>query len=183
MGWFWGFGSNGDPSKKLSPELQEYLQKERPAEYIPTSSSQPSKESRNFPQTESLSSSAANSENTKPSVPPASLFQDGRYAHLWQTYKPLVEQETDERNAAERVVKKHKEHRSSINGAALENCAVEQEALSTCFQKGDWWSVVKARASMCATQNRQFSRCYTMQAVSYTIHKTLHVILDLDLVS
>jgi hypothetical protein len=166
MGWFWGSSPNGDPTKNLAPELREYLEKERPAEYIPTSSPQSPKENFKLPRTKSPSSSADNFETTKPQVPAPSLYQDGRYAHLWKTYKPPVEQENADRNAAEQVVEKYKERRNSVNNAALENCALEQEALSTCFQKGDWWTVAKARATMCSEQNRQFSRCYTMQAVS-----------------
>ncbi|KAH8700883.1 hypothetical protein BGW36DRAFT_375181 [Talaromyces proteolyticus] len=151
MGWFWG--STPDPTKNLDPELQEYLRQETPAPYtLPDSAS-----------TTTTNPSSNNASSSPTSVP--SLFPDGRYAHLWKTYKPLAETEsTHSQAAAERVIEKFKARKDAVQDAAMENCALEHEALSTCFQKGDWWSMAKARATMCADENRKFSRCFTTQA-------------------
>lgn len=161
MGWLWGSSTPSDPTKKLDPELRDYLQQEKPATYTPTadvpsSSSSPAAN-------ESQTTSSSTTENT---VPAASLFPDGRYAHLWKTYKPLAEAEgTHTQAAAERAIDSFKRRKDTVHDAAMENCALEHESLMTCFHKGDWWTLVKAKATMCGEENRKFSRCYTTQAV------------------
>lgn len=153
MGWFWGNSGQKDPTKQLDPELREYLEKESPARYTPTDavgSSQPT--------------TGAESQARK-SVPAESLFPDGRYAHLWKNYKPLAETEDLSQQQSEMVIQKVKQRKDAVHQAALENCALEHEALTKCFSKGDWWSVAKSRATICAEENRKFSRCYTTQAV------------------
>lgn len=164
MGWFWG-SSNGqeDPTKKLDPELQDYLKKERPTTY--TTTVKPSRETPTQP-TQNPSQSTNVTTEDKPTVPAASLYPDGRYADLWKTYKPLAEVEAaDNSNTAQRVIDKFKHKKDSVHAAAMENCAIEHEGLTTCFNKGDWIAMVKARATMCSDENRKFSRCYTTQAV------------------
>jgi hypothetical protein len=178
MGWFWGSSDNGDPTKKLDPELRQFLEQATPAKYIPTSSIPASEESPKVkesfpPQTPppSIPSNTADPSDTR--VPSASLFPDGRYAHLWGTYKPLHEIEGSELRTAEKVVEKLKQRKETVHRAAMENCTLEHETLTTCFQKGDWWSVVRARATMCADENRKLSRCYTTQAVSPPLTNTI----------
>jgi hypothetical protein len=169
MGWFWGSSAQQDPTKQLDPELQDYLKKETPSAYTTsvnpstTSTTPPSQ----IPSTQPKPDTAnANTTEDSPTVPAASLYQDGRYAHLWKTYKPLAEVEaTQYTQSAQRVVETFKQRKDSVHAAAMENCALEHEALTQCFVKGDWWSMVKARATMCSDENRKFSRCYTTQAV------------------
>jgi hypothetical protein len=172
MGWFWGRFDNGDPTKKLDPELRQYLEQETPAKYTPTASIQPSEElpesKRSPPQSASTASTSRRADSSKPEVPSASLFPDGRYAPLWKTYKPLHEIEGSELRTAERAIEKVKQRKESVHQAAMENCSLEQEALTLCFEKGDWWNMVRARATMCADENKKFSRCYTTQSVSFS---------------
>lgn len=171
MGWFWGSNGQEDPTKKLDPELQDYLKKERPTTY--TAVVKPSTETPTQP-TQTPSQSTNTTTEDKPAVPAASLFPDGRYAHLWKTYKPLAEIEAaDTSNTAQRVIDKFKHRKDSVHSAAMENCAIEHESLTTCFTKGDWISMVKARATMCSDENRKFSRCYTTQAVRCPFSRAL----------
>jgi hypothetical protein len=170
MGWFWGNNSQNDPTKKLDPELRQFLE-EGTTKYSPTTTIQPSKETPTSSDSTKPSPSvpASDAADSKPPVPSASLFPDGRYADLWKTYKPLAEIEGSEAASAERVIEKFKQRKDTVSQAAMENCAIEHEGLSLCFQKGDWWSMVKARATMCAEENRRFSRCYTTQAVGFSL--------------
>ncbi|EAS29306.3 uncharacterized protein CIMG_08052 [Coccidioides immitis RS] len=161
MGWFWGNSSgDDDPTKKLDPGLREYLEKETPSRYIPTtdvpSSEPPSRETPTSPDN-------ATSES-RTTVPSASLFPDGRYAHLWKTYQPMSELEGPEISPAEKVVDQFKKRKDVLNRAALENCAEEHIALTNCFKDGDAQQRMWARMTMCSKQNKEFSRCYTMQA-------------------
>lgn len=183
MGWFWGSNSNQtqDPTTKLDPELQDYLKKERPATYttndqslrqLPTQSTRTPERLNTASNTSSADDKPVEDKpsDDKPAVPAASLFPDGRYAHLWKTYKPLAEVEAaDTSNAAQRVIDKFKRRKDSVHAAAMENCAVEHEELTKCFNKSDWLAMLKARATMCSDENRKFSRCYTTQAVRKTI--------------
>jgi len=168
MGWFWGDSNNDDPTKKLDPELRQYLEQVTPAKYTPTATVQPSVESSKVAESEkhvhSTSSTPETAEPSNPPVPSASLFPDGRYAHLWKGYKPLHELEGSELRSAERAIDQYKQRKDTVHLAALENCSLEHEALTFCFQRGDIWNMTRARATMCADENRTFSRCYTTQA-------------------
>lgn len=161
MGWFWGDSKN-DPVKKLDPGLREYLEQETPDKYVPAPDvKQPA--STPTPSPESSESSDA----SKPKVPAASLFPDGRYADLWKTYKPpaAVEENSGIRGA-ERVIAKHKERGDTVQRAAMENCALEHEALTYCFSTGNWRKQLESRLTMCSAENASFSRCFTTQSVS-----------------
>lgn len=168
MGWLWGDSNKDDPVKKLSPELKEFLEKETPAKYVPTEPAQPTQK----PSEKTVDSydQAAPSDSSKPLVPSASLFPDGRYAHLWKTYKPLEEVEGNPITGAQRVVEKFKERKDAVHQAAMENCALEHEALTNCFQTGDLQQRVWSRITMCSEANSKFSRCFTTQAVSSLFH-------------
>ena len=157
MGWFWGNSGQKDPTKQLDTELREYLEKESPTRYTPTDAVGSSQ-----------SSTTGSESQARKSVPAESLFPDGRYAHLWKHYKPLTETEDFSQQQSEMVIQKVKQRKDAVHQAALENCALEHEALTKCFSKGDWWSVAKSRATTCAEENRKFSRCYTTQAVRYS---------------
>lgn len=171
MGWFWGNSSSSDvdPTKKLDPSLREYLEQESPAKYTPTAAGiTPPQQQNQSPEkapTESSSLQDRKAEAASP-VPSASLFPDGRYAHIWKDYKTLEEIEGPSISPAERVVEQFKQRKDVLNRAALENCSEEHEDLSLCFKRGTFADKIKARLTMCGEQNARFSRCYTMQSVS-----------------
>ena len=162
MGWFWGDNKN-DPVKKLDPGLREYLEQETPDKYVPAPDVKPPAS------TPAPSSDPKESTDLpKPKVPAASLFQDGRYADIWKTYKPpAVVDERSGVRGAERVIEKFKERGNSVQRAAMENCALEHEALTHCFQTGNWRKQLESRLTMCAAENGTFSRCFLTQSVSW----------------
>lgn len=164
MGWFWG-SNKDDPTKKLDPELRAYLEQQAPAKYTPV---QPSPEPPKAPEPPKPAPQPKAAESSEPNVPSASLFPDGRYAHLWKTYKPLEEIEGTPVSGAERVIESYKKRKDTVHRAAMENCALEHEALTFCFKRGNWQDQLRARVTMCSDENATFSRCYTMQAVSYS---------------
>lgn len=59
------------------------------------------------------------------------------------------------------VLEGYNQRKANIGRAALENCALEQDAVNECFRSGG----VKARLTMCRAENRQLDRCYVVQAV------------------
>lgn len=169
MGWFGRDSSKQDnPVNKLDPELREYLERERPSQYVPSEHAQDGPRPQ-LTEPASLSrhpdGTARQADVSESAVPSASLFPDGRYAHLWKTYKPPQELEESGISQAERVIEKFKEHKDSVHRAAMENCALENEALTLCFQTGSWQKRLKARVTMCSEENSTFSRCFTTQAV------------------
>lgn len=157
MGWFWG--DKNDTVQKLDPGLRDYLEQEKPDKYVPGPNVKP-------PSTPTPSPEP--SDTSKPKVPAASLYQDGRYADLWKTYKPPMEldEESGVRGAS-RVIEKYKERGDTVQRAAMENCALEHEALTHCFKTGNWRKQIEARLTMCSEQNGTFSRCFTTQTVSW----------------
>ncbi|PYH66377.1 uncharacterized protein BO88DRAFT_406844 [Aspergillus vadensis CBS 113365] len=162
MGWFWGGSNKDDPVKKLDPGLREYLEHEAPEKYVPTTSVPSSQDpSKTVPQD---TKPAVSAEPSEPALPSASLFQDGRYAHLWKTYKPPQEKEATEQKTAERVIEKYKQRGDTVHRAAMENCALEHEDLTYCFQTGNWEKRLRARVTLCSEENAKFSRCFTTQA-------------------
>ncbi|KAJ5524306.1 hypothetical protein N7513_009426 [Penicillium frequentans] len=155
MGWFSGESKN-DPVKKLDPGLREYLEQERPDQYVPAPDVQ---------QPTTPSTTPESVDSSKPAVPAQSLYQDGRYADLWKTYKPPVNADGgDGVRGAARVIEKFKERGDTVQRAAMENCAMEHEALTLCFQTGNWRKQLESRLTMCAEQNGVFSRCFTTQS-------------------
>ncbi|PWY91202.1 hypothetical protein BO70DRAFT_358644 [Aspergillus heteromorphus CBS 117.55] len=162
MGLFWGSSNKDDPVKKLDPDLREYLEHEAPKKYVPAP--------QDAPQTVDTQAQASqpgpsdSAEPSKPVVPAASLFPDGRYAHLWKTYKPPQDQDESLAQSAERVIEKYKERGNSVHRASMENCALEHEALSYCFKTGNWQKRLEARVTLCSEENTKFSRCFTTQA-------------------
>ncbi|KAL8857223.1 MAG: hypothetical protein Q9178_006148 [Gyalolechia marmorata] len=172
MGWFSGwFGSNdshatssnNDPLRDLDPTLRDFLEKESPVKYqtsapLPRPPPQPAP----VPISEQSPTNDTTSP-TAPAVPPESLYQDGRYAHLWSSYKSRGEVEAASKSDQEKlmdVLEAYKSRKAMIGKAALENCAFEQAAMSDCYINGSW----KSRMTMCRAENGAFSRCYTMQA-------------------
>ncbi|KAJ5094241.1 hypothetical protein N7456_010102 [Penicillium angulare] len=160
MGWFWGSNKN-DPVQKLDPGLRDYLQSETPDKYVPA----PDLKQPTSTPTPPPSSKPESSDPSQPEVPAQSLYQDGRYADLWKTYKPPanVDQSSGVRGA-ERVIEKYKERGDTVQRAAMENCALEHEALTLCFQTGNWRKQLESRLTMCSAENGTFSRCFTTQS-------------------
>ncbi|KAL1998577.1 hypothetical protein VTN02DRAFT_5937 [Thermoascus thermophilus] len=159
MGWFWG-SNKDDPTTKLDPELRAYLEQQTPARYTPVQTPREPPRAPEPPQP----TPSSEAEDGAPTVPSASLFPDGRYAHLWKTYKPPEEIEDTPVSGAQRVIESYKKRRDTVHRAAMENCVLEHEALTLCFQRGSWQDQLRARATMCSDENATFSRCYTMQA-------------------
>ncbi|KAK6074201.1 autophagy protein [Seiridium cupressi] len=165
MGWWhslWGSNTTDDPLQKLDPKLREYLEKESPVKYMP---SQPPSQSQTKPTT-SLSphelQSLQSEQEQQPSVPRESQFQDGRYAHLWKSYKPLAQIEAETKSDQEKimdVLEGYKERKSQIGKAALENCALEQVDWRQCMSNPN----ITERFTMCRAEIKKFERCYNMQ--------------------
>lgn len=167
MGWFWSDSKPNDPTKKLDPGLREYLQQETPDKYTPAAAPSPAPESHPPPPEppKPESSQPSTTEESKPTVPSASLFPDGRYAHLWKDYQTPTEVELSTKPPAERVVDQFNKRKDFLNRAAVENCAEEQEMLAHCFKRGSLQNRIWARVTLCSAENREFGRCYTMQGV------------------
>lgn len=211
MGWFSFGGSSapaddGNPTADLDPSLKKFLDEQSPKPYTTTAPTGGTDNNVDINAPASIfgqpkndtaggSASVGNDEGSGVGVPQASLFSDGRYAHLWKTYKPLYSnqqqqhktaldqqtttttiaspslpsespsQATSEPSNAERVIDHFKRRKESLNDAALENCAEEHEALTLCFKTGGLGDKIWSRVTLCKAENEQFSRCYTMQSV------------------
>ncbi|EHK40335.1 hypothetical protein TRIATDRAFT_230830 [Trichoderma atroviride IMI 206040] len=157
MGWLPSiFGGDApNPLGKLDPKLREFLEKESPVKYIPNQPTTPTRRQDAPAAVESRAEPAA--------VPSASLYQDGRYAHLWKNYRPLaeVEEETStDHDKLMAVLEGYKERKAAIARAGLENCAPQQEEWINCMKNGSW----EDQLQMCRHQVRRFERCYTMQS-------------------
>jgi len=93
-------------------------------------------------------------------VPSQSLFQDGRYAHLWKTYRPtsdfVLQGDSQKlRNLSEEIDLRQ----SDIAEAAKENCALEAMMDSDCWRHGSW----SKRMMLCRTESRALDRCISIQ--------------------
>lgn len=156
MGWFWGSKSD-DPVKKLDPGLREYLEHETPKKYVPAQSSPAEQPSQQKP-----APSESETPSSEPSVPSASLFPDGRYAHLWKTYKPPEADEAAPESTGVTAMKtRAKERHAMVKRAAMENCSIENEVLHMCLKS----PTMGERLTACQDKNRTFTRCYATQSV------------------
>lgn len=171
MGWLdslWGRRSD-DPLQDFDPKVREFLRKEAPVKY---DASKPKQDGQGQQPIAGDSGAAptpgaqtAPGETAPGSVPKESLYQDGRYAHLWKTYKPLGEVESETKSDHEKlqdVLDSFKSRKAAIGQAALENCSEEQLDWNNCMKSGS----LKARMTMCRDEVRKFERCYNMQSVS-----------------
>ena len=164
MGWLWSSSPppESDPLKNLEPSLRDFLEKESPVKYEPVAA--PPENQDRKPQSPASSADKATSENASQKVPPQSLYQDGRYAHLWETYRPLQDIENEVKTDQEKLIdilQGYKNRKGMIGRAALENCALEQIDVNECWEHGG----LKERMLMCRTQVKKFNRCYEMQTV------------------
>ncbi|KAK3937191.1 hypothetical protein QBC46DRAFT_320148 [Diplogelasinospora grovesii] len=178
MGWFDGwFGSSSsssdtDPLRKLDPKLREFLEKESPVKYsqqqqqaAQEQQQQTHRQQLQLQQQEQQTQQQQQQQSQTDAsvVPRESLFQDGRYAHLWKSYRPLAAVEAETKNDHEKlmdVLEGFKERKAEIGRAALENCAEEQLDWNNCMKSGDWTS----RMTMCRTEVKKFERCYMTQS-------------------
>ncbi|KAI1132679.1 hypothetical protein F5Y10DRAFT_184136 [Nemania abortiva] len=177
MGWWdslWSSSASADdPLRKLDPKLREFLEKESPVKYSsggggsssssstpqPNTSQKPTESTSLIPKTSATSESSS---SDKPVVPAESQFQDGRYAHLWKSYRPLAEIEAETKSDHEKlmdVLEGYKERKAQIGRAALENCALEQVDWRSCMSNPSW----SERMTMCRDQVRKFEKCYMTQ--------------------
>ncbi|GAP84391.1 putative autophagy protein [Rosellinia necatrix] len=170
MGWWdnlWGSSTSADdPLRKLDPKLREFLAKESPVKYN-TPNSGPSAQAPENPAELAPSSADAGAAHeteasNEPLVPRESQFQDGRYAHLWKSYRPLAQIEAETKSDHEKlmdVLEGYKERKSQIGRAALENCALEQVDWRSCMTNPSWGE----RMTLCRDQVKKFERCYMTQ--------------------
>lgn len=175
MGAFDGwFGKRSDePLAKLDPKVREFLEKESPIKYeskkSATQQDDAAAASAQVAAAQAQQAAASTSQtDNKSSVPKESLYQDGRYAHLWKTYRPLADVENETKSDEEKlrdVLEAYKSRKAAIGGAALENCAEEQVDWSNCMRGGTLY----ARMTMCRDEVRKFERCYNLQSVSVNL--------------
>ncbi|KAH9906497.1 hypothetical protein F4778DRAFT_726313 [Xylariomycetidae sp. FL2044] len=163
----WASNRTDDPLGKLDPKLREFLKKESPVKYDASKPTEPAADQ----ETTSLSKAkttaqrdaeASAKQREETGVPKESLFQDGRYAHLWKTYRPLAEIEAETKNDHEKlmdVLEGYKERKRQIGKAALENCALEQVDWRTCMTNPSFTE----RMTLCRDQVRKFEKCYMTQ--------------------
>ena len=168
MGWFDGWFGSGtgesDPLRKLDPKLRGFLQKESPVKYTTAHDNTQAEPPQPKQQPQRQQQQDTPSDDAQPAVPPQSLYQDGRYAHLWKGYKPLAAVEAETKSDHEKlmdVLEGFKERKAMIGRAALENCADEQMDWNLCMKEGD----IAKRMTMCRTEVQKFERCYQTQSV------------------
>ncbi|KAI0474797.1 hypothetical protein F4859DRAFT_79616 [Xylaria cf. heliscus] len=168
MGWWdslWASNrSADDPLRKLDPTLREFLEKESPVKYNHSGAAVPATPQHNKPNQPTIPTSEVEegSDSSKTVVPRESQFQDGRYAHLWKSYRPLAEIEAETKSDHEKlmdVLEGYKERKSQIGRAALENCALEQVDWRTCMNNPSWTE----RMTLCRNEVKKFERCYMTQ--------------------
>lgn len=178
MGWWdslWSSGSStDDPLRNLDPKLREFLERESPVKYktaqkpatAATIAAEAEAKRQQQVADDAAAAAAKEAEENKPVVPKDSQYQDGRYAHLWKTYRPLAEIEAETKSDHERlmdVLEGYKERKSQIGRAALENCAFEQMDWRQCMNNPTFTE----RMTMCRDQVRKFEKCYMTQTVSF----------------
>lgn len=166
MGWWdtlWASNASADdPLRNLDPKLREFLAKESPVKYnISNDLEKPADSAPPIPKPTTEGGGERNN-SSKPMVPKESQFQDGRYAHLWKSYRPLAEIEAETKTDHEKlmdVLEGYKERKAQIGRAALENCALEQVDWRSCMTNPS----LSERMTMCRDQVRKFERCYMTQ--------------------
>ena len=165
MGWLpsiFGGGKSSSPVDQLDPKLREFLEKESPIKYNPSKSRSTESQAASSKDATPAVAGKPEGENT---VPAESLYQDGRYAHLWKNYRPL--EQLEEENSTEHdklmtILEAFKERKVALGKAAMENCAIQQEEWINCMKHGQW----KDQLQMCRKQVQRYERCYNMQSVS-----------------
>lgn len=176
MGWSdtwnsWFGERTDDPLGKLDPSVRKFLEKESPVKLNKAqedaAAAQHRQEQQQQVEAQAQAEAAAKAAKDDPNAVPAqSLYQDGRYAHLWKTYRPQTEVENETKTDQEKlhdVLEAFKSRKNAIGAAAMENCAEEQMDWSDCMRGGS----LRARMFMCRDEVRKFESCYNMQTVSF----------------
>lgn len=161
MPWFWWGSKNEEtPTSALNPELKKFLEEQQPRPYETSETPKPAqaaieakRKEPELPDTNKIHEDRG--------VPPESLYQDGRYAHLWKTYTPTTEITAQTTTPMERMYQARKDRTKSIHRTALENCAFEEEVRQQCLG-----SVTMASRflNLCNDETKQYTRCYQLQA-------------------
>ena len=163
----WPFGSSQkgasekDPYGELDPTLREFLDKESPLKYH--TANPPSKPPKVATSPEPKSPNPPSPAPTSGPSHNQSLYADGRYDHLWRTYRPKAVVDAEGRSDQEKlndVLAAYKQRRQSISGAAMENCADVRWKQQECIIGGTW----KQRVEMCRHETRALDRCFRMNA-------------------
>lgn len=154
----WPFTSSDDPLKKLDPELRKFLEKEAPKSQPPPRTQRPAPQ--NAPSRQDPVTLEALAVDEQPKVPQQSLYQDGRYAHLWKTYKTgaTVDAKSDSEILKD-LTSSYKWRKNEIGKVALENCSFEAMAESDCWKSGSFTS----KLWMCRAETKALDRCTNLQ--------------------
>ncbi|KAF2665101.1 hypothetical protein BT63DRAFT_459721 [Microthyrium microscopicum] len=156
----WPFNSNpDDPLKDLDPNLRQFLEKEAPKASPKTLPPIAKPRTDSHPVNNDPTISSTN--HTEPQVPAQSLYQDGRYAHLWKTYKApgsYVEAKSDSEVLRD-ISLSYKARKREIAKIALENCSFEALAEDDCWKNGSYGK----RLMMCRDESRALDRCTMLQ--------------------
>ncbi|KAE9966990.1 hypothetical protein EG327_011648 [Venturia inaequalis] len=163
MGWPWGSASQtSNEVKNLDPSLREMLDNQNSKPLVPP----PKPETPYLDQVTTApkpSETTTTAADSAPKVPPQSQFQDGRYAKLWENYKPLAQVEDATKTDQQRMrdlMEDQESKKAFLGMMALENCAMEQWAEHECLTG----PVSVSRALLCRDENRAFSRCFETQS-------------------
>ncbi|ETN38671.1 uncharacterized protein HMPREF1541_06708 [Cyphellophora europaea CBS 101466] len=165
MPWFWWAGQSNheDPTKSLDPSLKEFLKEQQPRPYVPAEPPQKIDEPQQDSQPEVALPDTNKTYEDRP-VPPESLYQDGRYAHIWKTYTPQTQIAATTSTAVDRINQAKKDRKREIHRASLENCAFEEEIRQECLNGQNVTSRFRATMTMCNEETKQYTRCYQLQS-------------------
>lgn len=202
-GSLWPNSKTEDPLANLDPKLREYLKRESPVKLESDKDDPRTHEDDDHrstqkqpPQSTTAAGFSSSSTTTQPTSKPVTplplppeykheswkdelqheegLGPNGRYAHLWKTYRPIQEIENETKTDQERIVdvlEAFKDRRREISRAALENCAEEQLVWRDCMYSGTLYS----RFTLCRNEVRKFEKCFNAQQVSvYCYYSTYY---------
>lgn len=165
MPWYWwgGKSDQNDPTKSLDPSLKDFLDKQQPRPYVPAETPKRTEQPKVESTLEAVLPDTNKTYEERP-VPKESLFQDGRYAHLWKTYTPQQAIVSTTQTPVERITAAKKNRKRALHRAALENCAFEEEIRQDCLNGQNVTNRFRATATLCNDETKQYTRCYTLQS-------------------
>ncbi|RMZ79198.1 hypothetical protein DV738_g3548, partial [Chaetothyriales sp. CBS 135597] len=158
LSWLWGGTKKSDDlTASLDPDLKSVLNDTKSAPYSPA----PAPHVTDHPATAPVPAASTDT----PTVPKESLFQDGRYAHLWKTYVPLADSQLSAttQSPVSRIVAQKKERTAAISRAAFENCAFEEELQLKCLGLGAG-GAVRSKLNVCRDETKSYNRCLQLQS-------------------
>ena len=149
----WPFSSSGNNSSpSLDANLEQFVKSQGSSKYETTSK----------PDSQPSQPTSSNETSSRPNHAKRSAFSDGRYDHLWSTYRSPTEvdstNKTDQEKASD-LLDFHRHRNESIKSAAMENCSPELFAQWDCTRGGPW----ARRATMCRAEQKEIGRCLMMQ--------------------